>query len=91
MVVIANSMACLKQLIAAGVNVNAQEQKSGRTALHLAVEQENIPLVGCLLLEVRAAFLSQVFSLTYLKPLGNPQALQRNSSKGFFLCIDLFT
>uniref|UniRef100_A0A8C0BPD9 Nuclear factor NF-kappa-B p105 subunit n=1 Tax=Buteo japonicus TaxID=224669 RepID=A0A8C0BPD9_9AVES len=51
MVVIANSMACLKQLIAAGVNVNAQEQKSGRTALHLAVEQENIPLVGCLLLE----------------------------------------
>ncbi|NXH41439.1 NFKB1 factor, partial [Dicaeum eximium] len=51
MVVIANSMSCLKQLIAAGVNVNAQEQKSGRTALHLAVEQENIPLAGCLLLE----------------------------------------
>lgn len=91
MVVIANSMTCLKQLIAAGVNVNAQEQKSGRTALHLAVEQENIPLVGCLLLEVRAEFLSRVFSLTYLKPLGNPQVLQRNSSKGFFLCIDLFT
>uniref|UniRef100_A0A8C0F4E4 Nuclear factor NF-kappa-B p105 subunit n=1 Tax=Bubo bubo TaxID=30461 RepID=A0A8C0F4E4_BUBBB len=51
MVVMANSMSCLKQLIAAGVNVNAQEQKSGRTALHLAVEQENIPLAGCLLLE----------------------------------------
>ncbi|NWV21895.1 NFKB1 factor, partial [Origma solitaria] len=51
MVVTANSMSCLKQLIAAGVNVNAQEQKSGRTALHLAVEQENIPLAGCLLLE----------------------------------------
>ncbi|NXU77174.1 NFKB1 factor, partial [Oreotrochilus melanogaster] len=51
MVVLANSMSCLKQLIAAGVNVNAQEQKSGRTALHLAVEQENIPLAGCLLLE----------------------------------------
>ncbi|XP_061850202.1 nuclear factor NF-kappa-B p105 subunit isoform X3 [Colius striatus] len=51
MVVMANSMTCLKQLIAAGVNVNAQEQKSGRTALHLAVEQENIPLAGCLLLE----------------------------------------
>ncbi|NXO71082.1 NFKB1 factor, partial [Phainopepla nitens] len=51
MVVMANSMACLKQLIAAGVNVNAQEQKSGRTALHLAVEQENVPLAGCLLLE----------------------------------------
>ncbi|NWZ34533.1 NFKB1 factor, partial [Brachypodius atriceps] len=51
MVVMANSMSCLKQLIAARVNVNAQEQKSGRTALHLAVEQENIPLAGCLLLE----------------------------------------
>ncbi|XP_051473649.1 nuclear factor NF-kappa-B p105 subunit isoform X3 [Apus apus] len=51
LVVMANSMSCLKQLIAAGVNVNAQEQKSGRTALHLAVEQENIPLAGCLLLE----------------------------------------
>nr|XP_010311473.1 PREDICTED: nuclear factor NF-kappa-B p105 subunit [Balearica regulorum gibbericeps] len=51
MVVMANSMSCLKQLIAAGVNVNAQEQKSGRTALHLAVEQDNIPLAGCLLLE----------------------------------------
>lgn len=58
MAVMANSMSCLKQLIAAGVNVNAQEQKSGRTALHLAVEQENIPLAGCLLLEVRAEFLS---------------------------------
>ncbi|NXW80580.1 NFKB1 factor, partial [Hirundo rustica] len=51
MVVMANSLSCLKQLIAARVNVNAQEQKSGRTALHLAVEQENIPLAGCLLLE----------------------------------------
>ncbi|XP_032041859.1 nuclear factor NF-kappa-B p105 subunit isoform X2 [Aythya fuligula] len=51
MVVMANSMSCLKQLIAAGVNVNAQEQKSGRTALHLAVELENIPLAGYLLLE----------------------------------------
>ncbi|NXM64740.1 NFKB1 factor, partial [Illadopsis cleaveri] len=51
MVVMANSMSCLKQLIAARVNINAQEQKSGRTALHLAVEQENIPLAGCLLLE----------------------------------------
>ncbi|NXA36485.1 NFKB1 factor, partial [Eudromia elegans] len=51
MVVMANSVSCLRQLIAAGVNVNAQEQKSGRTALHLAVEQENIPMAGCLLLE----------------------------------------
>ncbi|XP_010082510.1 PREDICTED: nuclear factor NF-kappa-B p105 subunit-like, partial [Pterocles gutturalis] len=51
MAVTANRMSCLKQLIAAGVNVNAQEQKSGRTALHLAVEHENVPLAGCLLLE----------------------------------------
>ncbi|XP_064004479.1 nuclear factor NF-kappa-B p105 subunit isoform X1 [Pogoniulus pusillus] len=51
MVVMANSLSCLKQLIAAGVNINIQEQKSGRTALHLAVEQENVPLAGCLLLE----------------------------------------
>ncbi|NWR93222.1 NFKB1 factor, partial [Furnarius figulus] len=51
MAVMANSMSCLKQLIAAGVNVNSQEQKSGRTALHLAVEQDNIPLAGYLLLE----------------------------------------
>lgn len=57
MVVTANSLSCLKLLIAAGVDVNAQEQKSGRTALHLAVEQENVPLAGCLLLEVRAEFL----------------------------------
>lgn len=68
MVVMANSMSCLKQLIAAGVNVNAQEQKSGRTALHLAVELENIPLAGYLLLEVRAEFLSpRSFQLCILK------------------------
>ncbi|XP_074849604.1 nuclear factor NF-kappa-B p105 subunit [Carettochelys insculpta] len=51
MAVMANSMPCLRQTIAAGADVNAQEQKSGRTALHLAVEQENISLAGSLLLE----------------------------------------
>lgn len=50
--VMANSVSCLRQLIAAGADVNAQEQKSGRTALHLAVEQGNVSLAGCLLLEV---------------------------------------
>lgn len=50
--VMANSVSCLRRLIAAGADVNAQEQKSGRTALHLAVEQGNISLAGCLLLEV---------------------------------------
>uniref|UniRef100_A0A8C3SYN2 Nuclear factor NF-kappa-B p105 subunit n=1 Tax=Chelydra serpentina TaxID=8475 RepID=A0A8C3SYN2_CHESE len=51
MAVMANSIPCLRQMIAAGADVNAQEQKSGRTALHLAVEQENISLAGSLLLE----------------------------------------
>lgn len=50
--VMANSVSCLRQLIAGGADVNAQEQKSGRTALHLAVEQGNVSLAGCLLLEV---------------------------------------
>ncbi|KAL7982073.1 hypothetical protein Chor_001130 [Crotalus horridus] len=49
--VTANSMPCLRQLLAVGVDVNIQEQKSGRTALHLAVEQGNISMAGCLLLE----------------------------------------
>lgn len=51
MAVMANSMPCLRHMIAARADINAQEQKSGRTALHLAVEQENISLAGCLLLE----------------------------------------
>lgn len=50
-----NSLPCLLLLMAAGADVNAQERKSGRTALHLAVEHDNISLAGCLLLEVRAA------------------------------------
>ncbi|OCT97186.1 hypothetical protein XELAEV_18009414mg [Xenopus laevis] len=49
--VLANCMLCLRLLISAGADVNAQEQKSGKSALHLAVEQDNISLAGCLLLE----------------------------------------
>uniref|UniRef100_A0A8C8TJX9 Nuclear factor NF-kappa-B p105 subunit n=1 Tax=Peromyscus maniculatus bairdii TaxID=230844 RepID=A0A8C8TJX9_PERMB len=49
--VMSNSLPCLLLLVAAGAEVNAQEQKSGRTALHLAVEYDNISLAGCLLLE----------------------------------------
>ncbi|XP_074084258.1 nuclear factor NF-kappa-B p105 subunit isoform X2 [Macrotis lagotis] len=56
-----NSMPCLRLMIAAGADVNAQEQTSGRTALHLAVEQENVSLAGCLLLEGDA----YVDSITY--------------------------
>ncbi|KAH0615883.1 hypothetical protein JD844_026485 [Phrynosoma platyrhinos] len=52
--VMANSVSCLRRLFAAGVDVNVQEQKSGKTALHLAVEQGNISLAGCLLLEGEA-------------------------------------
>ena len=47
-----NSLPCLLLLVAAGADVNAPERKSGRTALHLAVERDNISLAGCLLLEV---------------------------------------
>ncbi|XP_075716736.1 nuclear factor NF-kappa-B p105 subunit [Rhinoderma darwinii] len=59
--VIANSLPCLRVMIAARANVNAQEQKSGRSLLHLAVEQDNISLAGCLLLEGDAS----VDSTTY--------------------------
>ncbi|XP_042325082.1 nuclear factor NF-kappa-B p105 subunit isoform X2 [Sceloporus undulatus] len=52
--VMANSVSCLRRLFAADIDVNAQEQKSGKTALHLAVEQGNISLAGCLLLEGEA-------------------------------------
>jgi len=48
-------MPCLLLLAAAGADVNAQERKSGRTALHLAVERDSISLAGCLLLEVADA------------------------------------
>nr|XP_044998940.1 nuclear factor NF-kappa-B p105 subunit isoform X2 [Jaculus jaculus] len=49
--VVSSSLPCLLLLVAAGADVNAQEQTSGRTALHLAVEHDNISLAGCLLLE----------------------------------------
>lgn len=49
--VIANSMPCLRLMLSAKADVNAQEQKSGRSPLHLAVEQDNVSLAGCLLLE----------------------------------------
>ncbi|XP_062903032.1 nuclear factor NF-kappa-B p105 subunit [Mobula hypostoma] len=49
--VLANSLYALRQLLAAGADMNTPEQRSGRTALHLSVEQESISLVGSLLLE----------------------------------------
>ncbi|XP_058522971.1 nuclear factor NF-kappa-B p105 subunit isoform X1 [Ochotona princeps] len=62
--VMSNSLPCLLQLVAAGADVNAQEQKSGRTALHLAVEHDNISLAGCLLLEGDAHVDSTTFDGT---------------------------
>ena len=56
-----NSLPCLLLLMAAGADVNAQERKSGRTALHLAVEHDNVSLAGCLLLEVRDALTCLLF------------------------------
>lgn len=62
-----NSLPCLLLLVAAGADVNAQEQKSGRTALHLAVEHDNISLAGCLLLEVKGALIC--FSIKFLREI----------------------
>ncbi|XP_039615162.1 nuclear factor NF-kappa-B p105 subunit-like [Polypterus senegalus] len=59
--VLANSLSSVRQMLAAGVDVNAREQSSGRTALHLAAEQENVSLAGSLLLEGNA----HVDSCTY--------------------------
>ncbi|XP_069878449.1 nuclear factor NF-kappa-B p105 subunit isoform X1 [Dipodomys merriami] len=62
--VLSNSLPCLLLLVAAGADVNAPEQKAGRTALHLAVEQDNISLAGCLLLEGDAHVDSTTFDGT---------------------------
>ncbi|KAG8519429.1 Nuclear factor NF-kappa-B p105 subunit, partial [Galemys pyrenaicus] len=59
--VLSGSLPCLLLLLAAGADVNAQERKSGRTALHLAAEREDVSLAGCLLLEGEA----DVDSTTY--------------------------
>lgn len=50
--VLANQLRSLRELLEAGANVEAQERSSGRTALHLATEGDNVSLAGCLLLEV---------------------------------------
>ncbi|XP_078256387.1 nuclear factor NF-kappa-B p105 subunit-like [Rhinoraja longicauda] len=49
--VMGNSLASLRQLLAAGADVNGPEQRSGRTALHLATETDNVSLAGSLLLQ----------------------------------------
>ncbi|XP_061747876.1 nuclear factor NF-kappa-B p105 subunit isoform X2 [Nerophis ophidion] len=52
--VLANQLTSLRELLEGGANVEAQERSSGRTALHLATEYDNVSLAGCLLLEGNA-------------------------------------
>ncbi|MEQ2219383.1 hypothetical protein XENOCAPTIV_016913, partial [Xenoophorus captivus] len=51
--VLADRLQALRELLAGGADVEAQERSCGRTALHLATETNNVSLAGCLLLEVR--------------------------------------
>uniref|UniRef100_A0A8D3DSK3 RHD domain-containing protein n=1 Tax=Scophthalmus maximus TaxID=52904 RepID=A0A8D3DSK3_SCOMX len=53
--VLANRLCSLRELLEGGANVEAQERGSGRTALHLATETDNVSLAGCLLLEGNAS------------------------------------
>ncbi|KPP60666.1 hypothetical protein Z043_121310, partial [Scleropages formosus] len=49
----ASSLGALRELLSGGAHVEAQELSSGRTALHLATERDDVSLAGCLLLEVQ--------------------------------------
>lgn len=62
--VASGSLPCLLLLLAAGADVNAQERKAGRTALHLAAERDDVALAGCLLLEGDADVDSTTFDGT---------------------------
>ena len=46
------NLKCVKILTLAGADVNVQDGKSGSTALHHAVENDNLPIIGYLILEV---------------------------------------
>ncbi|XP_037118525.1 nuclear factor NF-kappa-B p105 subunit [Syngnathus acus] len=52
--VASNQLRSLRELLEGGADVEAQERSSGRTALHLATEADNVSLAGCLLLEGNA-------------------------------------
>ncbi|MEQ2295243.1 hypothetical protein AMECASPLE_012007 [Ameca splendens] len=52
--VLADRLQALRELLAGGADVEAQERSCGRTALHLATETNNVSLAGCLLLEGNA-------------------------------------
>ena len=53
--VLANQLWSLRELLEGGADVESRERSSGRSALHLATEGDNVSLAGCLLLEVLAA------------------------------------
>ncbi|XP_051921870.1 nuclear factor NF-kappa-B p105 subunit isoform X2 [Hippocampus zosterae] len=52
--VASNQLRSLRELLEGGADVEAQERGSGKTALHLATEADNVSLAGCLLLEGNA-------------------------------------
>lgn len=52
--VLSNRLSCVRTLLQFGADVELRERTSGRTALHLATEADNVSLAGCLLLEGNA-------------------------------------
>lgn len=52
--ILTNQLSGLRELLEGGADVEVQERSSGRTALHLATEADNVSLAGCLLLEGNA-------------------------------------
>lgn len=60
--VLSNQLSSLRSALDCGADVELQERSSGRTALHLATEAENVSLAGCLLLEGNAKVDSCTFN-----------------------------
>lgn len=52
--VLSNRLGSVRTLLQCGADVELKERTSGRTALHLATETDNVSLAGCLLLEGNA-------------------------------------
>ncbi|KAK5924556.1 hypothetical protein CgunFtcFv8_017161 [Champsocephalus gunnari] len=52
--VLANQLPSLRELLEGGADVEVRERSSGRSALHLSTEADNVSLAGCLLLEGNA-------------------------------------
>lgn len=52
--VLSGQLSSVRTLLQCGADVELRERTSGRTALHLATEADNVSLAGCLLLEGNA-------------------------------------